>query len=316
MPAQNAAFMAGMPGVVEAPAACHPEPRRGSLGPARLRYHGRMRAINRPVSWWGWHWEPPVPMSIIELIQAGNLSARLAAMMWVAMERGASLIVAADPPSAGKTTTLTALLSFTPPDTLAYFTRGVGETFSLPVRPDAYPTYILINEMSDHIPVYTWDGHARRAFELLSEGYSLATTMHADTVEGVLGQLEGDLGIPKRQLANLTFIVPLHVGRREGAIRRVREVAFLQPNGEGLSVHTLATWDAGADKFTVLAERAPKEALARWADLSPERLDAEIKRREGFLRGLLEAGAVSIPEVNAAIEGFSGGGVKDGPPAG
>ncbi len=36
-------------------------------------------------------------MSVIELIQAGNMSARLAALFWIAMERGASLIVAADP---------------------------------------------------------------------------------------------------------------------------------------------------------------------------------------------------------------------------
>ena len=77
-----------------------------------------MRALNQPTSWWGWHWEPPVPMSIIEIVNAGNLNARLAAMLWIAMERGASLIVAAEPPSSGKTTTLSALLAFTPPDTV------------------------------------------------------------------------------------------------------------------------------------------------------------------------------------------------------
>ena len=27
--------------------------------------------------------------------------------------------------------------------------------------------------MSDHIPVYTWDDNARRAFQLLADGYSL-----------------------------------------------------------------------------------------------------------------------------------------------
>jgi len=105
-------------------------------------------------------------MSIVELIKAGNLDARLAAMLWIAMERGASLIVAADPPSSGKTTTLTALLSFTPPETAVYFTQGMGETFALPPRSDSNPTYVLINEMSDHIPVYTWDANARRVTEI------------------------------------------------------------------------------------------------------------------------------------------------------
>src|SRR3990172_669565 len=114
--------------------------RRRETAAKRLGYHLCMRAINQPVSWWGWHWEPSVPMSAIELIRAGSMSPRLAAMFWVAMERGASLIVAADPPSAGKTTTLTALLTFTPPDTLVYFTRGLGEPFALPARTNSHPT--------------------------------------------------------------------------------------------------------------------------------------------------------------------------------
>lgn len=269
-----------------------------------MGYHGGMRAINRPVSWWGWHWEPPVPMSITQLIQAGNMSDRLAAMMWVAMERGASLIVAADPPSAGKTTTLTALLSLTPPETLVYFTRGIGETFALPRLSEDYPTYILINELSDHIPVYTWDDDARRAFQLLAQGYRLASTMHADTVDGVLGQLRGELGIPPRHIGHLTFVLPLYIGRRGGIIRRVREVAFLQLDGDSVSAQTLAHWDPETDAFAVLPQPAQRDALARWAGLTGPQLEAEIEERAAFLRRLIATGTVAIPQVNAAIEGW------------
>ncbi len=265
-----------------------------------------MRAINRPESWWGWHWEPPVPMSIVEIVAAGNMSSQLAALLWVAMERGASLIVAADPPSAGKTTTLTALMSLTPPETVAYFTRGLGEPFALPARSPLHPTYVLVNEMSDHLPVYTWDEYARRAFELLSEGYSLATTMHADSVEGVLGQLEGELGIPRNQIARLTFIVPLHIGYGSAVQRRVREVAMLAAEGEGFSISRIARWESGSDGFEVLADSGQAEAFARWAVLSEEELGREMARRQAFLEGLLQAGTTAIPEVNAAIEGFYG----------
>ena len=274
-----------------------------------------MRAVNQPVSWWGWHWEPPVPMSIVEIIRAGNLNARLAALFWIGLERGASIIVAADPPSSGKTTTLSALLAFTPPDTLVYFTRGVGETFALPDRSDAYPTYILINEMSDHIPVYTWDDNARRAFELLAEGYSLATTMHDNTVEGVIQQLEEDLRIPRRQVANLTFIVPMHVGREQQIIRRVREVAFLRPNGNDVAVGTLASWEPGGDSFRLLEDAAQRAAFTSWAGLSPPDLEAELDRREQFLDTLAKTGIESIPEVNSAIEGFYEKVLRRGPAA-
>jgi len=282
-----------------------------------------MRALNEPVSWWGWHWEPPVPMSIIELIKAGNLDARLAAMLWIAMERGASLIVAADPPSSGKTTTLTALLSFTPAETAVYFTRGMGETFALPPRSGSYPTYILINEMSDHIPVYTWDANARRAFELLESGYSLATTMHDETVEGVIRQLREDLLIPTAQIANLTLIIPLHLGRlispsagtRTSFMRRIQEVAMLDLDGEDLSVNRIATWDLNRDSFDVLREPAHREAVATWAGISVDELNAELEKREAFLVSLVSTGVTAIPEVNAAIEGFYEESIKPRPKA-
>jgi hypothetical protein len=271
-----------------------------------------MRALNQPVSWWGWHWEPPVPMSIIELIQAGNLSARLAAMLWIAMERGASLIVAAEPPSSGKTTTLTALLSFTPPETAVYFTRGMGETFALPPRSDSYPTYILINEMSDHIPVYTWDDNARRAFELMADGYSLATTMHDVSVEGVIRQLRDELSIPLEQIAKLTFIVPMYLGTlsspsggaRMSSMRRIEEVAMLSLQGKELSVNRIASWDISSDSFEVLGKPEHREAFAAWAGISVDELNAELERREGFLETLANTGAFQIPEVSASIESF------------
>jgi hypothetical protein len=244
-------------------------------------------------------------MSICELIRAGNMNARLAAMFWIAIERGASMIVAADPPNSGKTTTLSALLAFAPPETLVYFTRGHGETFSLPAVSESYDTYILVNEMSDHIPVYTWDDNARRVFELLAEGYRLGTTMHDNTVEGVLGQLENDLAVPRSQLAHLTFVVPLYVGQVYPPMRRVQEVALVEPDGaNGLATRTVASWDMQNDTFAVLPAAEDVAAVARWAGASAEKLVAELDRREAIINGWLESGATSIPEVNNAIEAF------------
>jgi len=264
-----------------------------------------VRALNRPTSWWGWNWEQPTPMSITELIAAGNLDARVAALFWVAMERGASLIMAADPPHSGKTTTLSALLAFTKPDTAVYFTQGQGEQFLLPAVSDSYDTYILVNEMSDHIPVYTWDQNARRAFELLSDGYRLATTMHDHTAEGVLSQLERDLSIPKRHLANLTFVVPMFIGRDNGRIvRRIEELVYVEPKGDAYKLTRIAKWERDTDSFSMFADDNAKRAFAAWAKLSPEALDQQITERAGFLEALRNTGANSIPEVNTAIESY------------
>lgn len=229
-------------------------------------------------------------------------------MFWLAMERGASLIVAAEPPSAGKTATLTALLALTPPETLAYFTRGMGETFSLPPLSDSHPTYILVNEMSDHLPVYTWDSYARRAFELLDEGYSLATTVHAENVQEVLSILRHEIGVPARQVSKLTFIVPLHLSYSTGGIdsatRRVSEVAFFEKPSEEMGYRRLAHWDQHSDSFSVLEAEDDRRAFASWCGLSAGDLGQEMDRREAFLERLAGGGASSIPEVTAAIERF------------
>lgn len=244
-------------------------------------------------------------MSIIELIEAGNMDSRMAALFWVAMERGASLIIAADPPHSGKTTTLSALMSFTHPDTLVYFTCGEGEPFALPAPADGLDTYIMINEMSNHIPVYTWDGNARRAFQLLAEGYRLATTMHDTTTEGVLLQLENDLQVPKAHLAHLTFIVPMYIGRGgRGIIRRVIEIAQVERNGAGYKLSRLAEWQPETDTFSLFADTSARDAFAAWARLTPAELEALIEERSGFLDTLRGTGIREIPQVSAAIEAW------------
>ena len=242
-------------------------------------------------------------MSIIELIEAGNMDSRLAALFWVAMEKGASLIIAAEPPSSGKTTTLSALMSFTHPDTFVYFTQGEGEQFLLPPVTEAHHTYILVNEMSDHIPVYTWDDNAREVFRLLSEGYRLGTTMHDETAEGVLGQLEGQLAIPQSHVSHLTFVVPMYIGRREGSgiIRRVQEVTMLQRKGDGYKLVKCAEWNAADDTFSVLKDENALRAFSAWAEMTPEEVEAQLRERAAFLDDLRTRGLREIPVVTEAI---------------
>ena len=278
-----------------------------------------MRAVNQPVAWWGYHWSPPEPLSIIEIIERGNMSPRLAALFWLGLERGASIMVAADPPTAGKTATLTALLAFAPRDSLAYFTRGLGETFDLPPLNGSSPTYILVNEMTDHLAVYTWGQYARRAFELVAQGYSLATTTHADTVAGVLDILEKDLRIPRPQIANLTFVATIYLGYGNGrALRRINEVAFLQPDGdsgEGLRLSTIAGWDPRQDSFRVLESPEQVAALAAWAGMTADAFLAELARREEFLQSLQRQGVRDLRAVQEAVFSYRHQPEADPPPA-
>jgi hypothetical protein len=265
-----------------------------------------MRTVNQPESWWGWHgWNHPEPLSIVEIMQAGTLTPRLAAAFWIGFEHGASFIFAADPPGAGKTTILTALLAFAPPDMLAYFTRGWGETFDLPPPSDEYPTYLMVNEMSDHLPVYSWGPYVARTFELLGDGYSLCTTMHADDVEGVIDQLQNDAGVPAEHLARLTFVVPLTISRaNEGTRRRVSDVALFDKDPGGYAVRSIASWDGHRDAFSVLEDSEQLEALATRLGLEGRTLERELSRREKVLERLVSEGISEISAVEQAVEAF------------
>ncbi|HZP26242.1 MAG TPA: hypothetical protein VFB90_04255 [Dehalococcoidia bacterium] len=264
-----------------------------------------MRALNEPVGWWGWKPDTSA-LSLTQLIQAGNFSPEVAALLWLTMERGGSIAVVAHPGGAGKTATLTALLSLTPPDSLAYFTRGEGEPFDLPPLDGNAPIYILVNEMSDHMPVYTWDDAARRVFELMSQGYSMGTTMHAAGPEEVFSMLRGELGIPLVQLAKLTLVVSLFAARRgDDVIRRIDEISFTDPEvAEGLSGRRLVERNAETDEFTVLESEEDAGAFADWAGLSPAELRNDLSARSDYLRQIVAAGTLDFAAVNEAIAAY------------
>ena len=135
---------------------------------------------------------PPEPRSIVELVRAGTLDAELAATLWLLIEGRVPLVVAAEAGQVGKTTLLRALLDFKPPEIRVVELTGDAETFEWlpqaselgwpgvprrthtnpPVRPDT--TILLVHELSDHTPAYTWGEAARVVVRAASIGYGLA----------------------------------------------------------------------------------------------------------------------------------------------
>jgi hypothetical protein len=269
-----------------------------------------VKALNQPESWWGWHgWNQPEPLSITEIMRAGTLSPRIAAILWLAMERGASMVLAADPPGAGKTTILTALFAFARPEASVYFTRGWGETFRLPPPPggDDPPTFIMINEISDHLPVYSWGPYVQRAFELMAEGYAMLSTMHADTVDGVIEQLMDECDVPESLIGHLALVVPMYVGSHDGRrVRRIDEISVLEPLGSGYDQCSIARWNRENDAFEALRTPAEVNALARRLRLGDDELIAELDRRESFMQTLIDDGVTDMEQVQRRAFTFRG----------
>jgi hypothetical protein len=268
-----------------------------------------VKALNQPESWWGWHgWNHPEPMSITQIMRAGTLPARIAAILWLAIERGASVVLAADPPGAGKTTLLTALLAFARPEASVYFTRGWGETFDLPPVEGDAPTFLMVNEISDHLPVYSWGPYVQRAFELMAEGYSLLSTMHADTVDGVIEQLVDENDVAPKHVGHLAFVVPIYVGANgEGRrVRRVSDIAVLEPLGGAYDRCSIAGWQRDSDTFASLRTPAEVNAAARRLRLTDDEFLEQLHEREQFLQGLLDEGVDEMEDVQRRVFAFRG----------
>jgi hypothetical protein len=284
---------------------------------------------------WAIRHVPPTPRSIVELIRAGTLDAELAATLWLLIEGRVPLIVGALPRQAGKTTLLDALLMFLPSGTRTVELEGAMETFDwLPqapelgwrsthtpaaiaarvstrkpptVRPD--DTVLLIPELSDHLPSYTWGAEARIAIRAVVIGYGLAATIHADSLDDVFDQLRlPPVSLGDDELSRLGIVLILRpVGDR---LRRVVAAHYVRPTSRDEHGHVqhlgpgvLATWDPDHDRFEHFSWGITPE-LAMRVGRRPGDFEAEVERRRDYLAGLAEAGITDIDAVRAAIEGY------------
>ncbi|MDQ3929627.1 MAG: hypothetical protein M3328_10840 [Chloroflexota bacterium] len=267
-----------------------------------------------PFGWWGWHWQPPVPLSVMQIIDAGSADTGIMALLWAMLSRRASILVAAEPPMAGKTTTLTALLDLMPPDTRRVYLRGHYETFDFVREEGTDPrhTYVLANEMSDHLAVYLWGSRIYKTFELLEKGYAIGSTMHAERVDDVIAILDSDpLNVPARWIARLTLVVNLYVSSTYGAaVRRFNTIHMLERGSEdesdavvpGVRPLLLSRWDRATDTFQYsFNEPAMQAKLAAWAGCTPDDWRADVARRKAHLDKMRDDGVRGIGATRAAL---------------
>ncbi len=176
-----------------------------------------------------------------------------------------------------------------------------------PIRPDN--TVLLVPELSDHLPSYTWGAEARIAIRAVTIGYGLAATIHSDELEEVFDELRRPpVGADDDELARLGLVLIL---RRVGdGPRRVVAAHYIRPTARDEHGHVqrlgpavLATWDATQDRFEHFGWGVTPE-LAMRVGRKPGDFELEVDRRRDYLAGLAEAGIVDIDAVRAAIDGY------------
>lgn len=267
------------------------------------------QVFSEPYGWWGLGWDVPDPLSIVDLLAAGNFDARTAAILWLAIESRASLIIAAHPASAGKTTTLTALSDFLPPDTTRIYLRGGQETFAWQGHADPARSYLLCNEISPHLPVYLWGMGVTRLFAAVEDGFGFGATMHADSVAEVVATLLNlPLSVTPRAIAHLELILTLAVDRAGDSPRRhLDTLTLLRRDGSGsLAPVALARWDATRGVFAHHPD-PPPPGLTRRVGLTSAAYAAARDERAAVLTALLARGVRDRAGVRHALAAYRRG---------
>ena len=260
--------------------------------------------------WWGGgrFGEPEERLSVLDLYNSGTLDLHLAGLLWLIMEKRASILVASGPMMAGKTTLLNVMLDFLHPAIKEIRMQGLFEDFSFLKQAEASNSYLVAEEFSGDRLEYMWGEPAQKAFNLMSEGFSIAGTIHAQTARETIYLLNEYLGLPAETIGRLGAIITIRATRGRDRysepIRRIDSVSLLFAHQDSISIHMIVTRELGTDRLVFAAKKEMQDALRRKFALDNDSVENEIEIRGRLLARLLTEGKTSRDEVRTAIVEF------------
>jgi len=264
------------------------------------------------------------PLSIVELLDYGNLDTWSAAYLWLMIEHKMTLMVIGAT-AAGKTTLLNAIANFFKPgfkivtieetpelnlphenwvQLVSRESYGLGESkigeitlfdlvkLSLRYRPD----YIIVGEVRGE--------EAYVLFQAMSTGHGGLSTMHADSLERAVKRLTSPpmnvspAYIPSLNIALLSERTILPNGGFARRVKHIWEVEDYEKYRE------IVRWNPVTDKHEVISESYHLKILGEKLGKTYQELLSEIERRRTVLEWLKAKGIKETAEVFKAINRY------------
>ena len=266
-----------------------------------------------------WHYDSRRPLSIAQLIALKSVDVETAALVWLILEHGASFTIAGptDPkPGVGKTTVLNALFQFLPEGTALVYTSGMYEDFAFTHLSDIDPatTYVLCNEVSDHQPFYMWGRVARQFLMLPTQGYHIATSVHADTIDDTIYMFHHELRLSSEAVRRLGLVVHTGIVDQDSALqrrwqssprRRWLSTYFIRPTADpqrpdAIIPIPISLWNEHDDTFEH-TDQSSLDEIAEWAGFTSLDFATSLKERANCLRELALRNNVSMDQMYDAI---------------
>lgn len=260
------------------------------------------------------------PLSPIDLVRMGTMSADLLAYCWIIVQFGANVMLAGGTAS-GKTTTLNTISLFIPrqakivsiEDTreinlphknwVRSVTRGGSRGNDLK-RVDMFdlltaalrqrPEYILVGEVRGK--------EATVAFQAMATGHTVLGTIHADSPRSVVYRLESEpINIPRIVIQSLDVILMQALltvgGRRQRRIQEVAEIVGIDPASKELLTHGVFMRNPTNDQLHYTGRSYKLQRIAQRNNWTPKQLEGEMKRRAQIVNALVAMPEVTFEEI-------------------
>ena len=256
------------------------------------------------------------PITIIEQLRDNVICPELAAFFWLMIENKRTFMIFGATGS-GKTTLLNALLTFLPPDMKVCTveeTREINlpiknwvplvsrESYALGESVGSVSLYDLVKVTLRYRPDYVIVGEVRGEeayvlFQAMQSGHGGVSTMHAESLRGLINRLlNPPMNIPPQLIPTLNFAMHISRVRRGGRI--LRRVLGVWEIRDVEDFEELARWDPRTDSFVLRLERSRiLETVAEANGLTKEEALEEVRRRAKLLRYLAERGIVEYDEI-------------------
>jgi hypothetical protein len=167
-------------------------------------------------------------------------------------------------------------------------------------------TYLITPELGPGSSAGTWGRAARVLVRALQRGYGLGTTMHADSLEEVLGALaDPPVSLGTDELRRLGTVLVL----RDGRVVAAHYLRPLERDGAGHLQRrppaVLATLNSARDAYEHFAWGLIPELAVRVGRSQPA-FEREQDARAAFLSALASRGGLDDGDVRAALAAYPG----------
>jgi flagellar protein FlaI len=269
------------------------------------------------------------PFTVVDLIQLGTLSPKIAAYIWVLIEYLRSMIVSGAVAS-GKTSLLNAISMFIRPEnkvvtieevrelrlhenwipmtTRPAYQQGIQEITLFDLLKSALrqrPDYIIVGEVRGE--------EAYTLFQSIAVGHGGLCSIHADSIDSVWKRLvTRPMNIPSMMLPLMNSLIQIRrIAIEDHVVRRVDSISEIVGVDEKTEKPIFAErfkWEANTDTFEYfkpqIHETSAFSLISNIYQVPIETLNNEVERREKILQWMVNVGVKNYDDVAKIIRSY------------